>query len=139
MNLFYSNFRTRQPSTAAPNSKQTDTMSRIEELPDDFDESIDLNKQAPAPEPPSNNAGGGLPGMPPAGDQVPFPINEERMKEMEEKDPAAPKMPPNMASVKSHTADELWDMMNKTPLFMTDINKAGDESMSTWREHCYLH
>ena len=109
-------------------------MSRIEELPDDFDESIDLNKQTPAPEAPSNNGSGdgdGLPGMPPAGDQVPFPINEERMKEMEEKDPAAPKMPPNMASVKSHTADELWEMMNKTPLFMTDINKAGDESMST--------
>ena len=105
-------------------------MSRIEELPDDFDESIDLNKQTRAPEAPSNNGSSGpLPGMPPAGGQVPFPINEERMKEMEAKDPSAPQMPPNMASVKSHTADELWDMMNKTPLFMTDINKAGDESM----------
>lgn len=122
-------------STAATNSKQTDTMSRIEELPDDFDESIDLNKKTPAPEAPSNNGSGGgsggLPGMPPAGDQIPFPINEERMKEMEEKDPAAPQIPPNMASVKSHTGEELWDMMNKTPLFMTDMNKALDESMST--------
>lgn len=102
-------------------------MSRIEELPDDFDETIDLNK-APAPpeaEAPLHNRNG----MPPGGDQVPFPINEERMKEREQQDPTAPQMPPNMASVKSHTQEELLEMMNKTPLFMTDISKAGDESM----------
>jgi hypothetical protein len=34
-----------------------------------------------------------------------------------------------MASVKSHSKEELLDMMNKTPLFMTDIENAGDESM----------
>lgn len=96
-------------------------MPRIEELPDDFDESIDLNKQPP----PTAD----LPGMPPGGDQIPFPINEERMKELEAMNPLAPKMPPNMASVKSHTKEELLDMMNKTPLFMTDISQAGDESM----------
>ncbi|EYE97138.1 HSP70/90 family co-chaperone CNS1 [Aspergillus ruber CBS 135680] len=95
-------------------------MPQIEELPDDFDESIDLNKQ---PKPAAD-----LPGMPPGGDQIPFPINEERMKELEAIDPLAPKMPPNMASVKSHTREELLDMMNKTPLFMTDISQAGDEN-----------
>lgn len=95
-------------------------MPQIEELPDDFDESIDLNKQ---PKPAAD-----LPGMPPGADQIPFPINEERMKELEAMDPLAPKMPPNMASVKSHTKEELLDMMNKTPLFMTDISQAGDES-----------
>ncbi|OJJ82650.1 HSP70/90 family co-chaperone CNS1 [Aspergillus glaucus CBS 516.65] len=95
-------------------------MPQIEELPDDFDESIDLNKQ---PKPAAD-----LPGMPPGGDQIPFPINEERMKELEAMDPLAPKMPPNMASVKSHTKEELLDMMNKTPLFMTDISQAGDEN-----------
>lgn len=92
-------------------------MSRIEELPDDFDESIDLNKEIPE-EPP----------LPVTEDEPIFPINEERMKEMENKDPLAPKMSQNMASVRSHTTDELADMLNKTPLFMTDINKAGDES-----------
>lgn len=97
-------------------------MSRVEELPDDFDESIDLNKKPIERDLASNN------GMPPAGDQIPFPINEERMRERAQLDPTAPEMPPNMASVKSHTAEELLQMMNKTPLFMTDINSAGDES-----------
>lgn len=92
-------------------------MSRIEELPDNFDESINLNETPPASEGADE---------PPATEKPPFPINEEKLKELEN-DPTAPKMPPSMASVKSHTTDELWDMMNKTPLFMTDIDKAGDE------------
>ena len=103
-------------------------MFRIEELPDDFDEAIDFNKAPPKTESPPQNLSNN--GMPPGGDQVPFPINEERMKELEQMDPTAPQMPLNMASVKSHTPEELLDMMNKTPLFMTDINKAGDESRS---------
>lgn len=97
-------------------------MSRVEELPDDFDESIDLNKKPIERDLASNN------GMPPAGDQIPFPINEERMRELAQLDPTAPEMPPNMASVKSHTAEELLQKMKETPLFMTDINSAGDES-----------
>lgn len=106
-------------------------MSRVEELPDDFDEFIDLNKppaQIPIERDLATNNG-----MPPGGDQIPFPINEERMKELAQMDPTAPEMPPNMASVKSHTPEELLEMMNKTPLFMTDINKAGDESEWTLR------
>ncbi|KAJ5231881.1 uncharacterized protein N7469_006469 [Penicillium citrinum] len=88
-------------------------MSRIEELPDDFDESLNLNEP-------------GMDAFAASNDDVPFPINEERLKELE-KDPSAPKMPPAMASVKSQTKEELLDMMNKTPLFMTDIENAGDE------------
>jgi hypothetical protein len=97
-------------------------MSRIEELPDDFDESINLNQ------PPASSEG--PPDAPSAVEEPPFPINEEKLKELEN-DPAAPKMPPSMASVKSHSTDELWSMMNKTPLFMTDIDKAGDERASS--------
>lgn len=82
-------------------------MARIEELPDDFDESLNLNKPSPPtpetpfgikPQPHSNNA-----------------------------DPTAstaPALPPAMASIKSHTADEILSMMNQTPLFMTDIERA---------------
>lgn len=106
-------------------------MSRIEELPDDFDESLDLNKQQAEDEAARNASKNG---MPPGGDTIPFPINEERMKEMEQMDPTAPQISPNMASVKSHTKEELLDMMNKTPLFMTDISKAGDESTSFFFE-----
>lgn len=103
-------------------------MGQVEELPDDFDESLDLNKQAEQPEQPS------APIEPPA-----FPINEERLKEIEENDPTAPQMPPSMAGVKTHTTEELLDMMNKTPLFMTDIDKAGDERMFSQLslEDCY--
>ncbi|KAH8435243.1 HSP70/90 family co-chaperone CNS1 [Aspergillus melleus] len=98
-------------------------MSRIEELPDDFDESIDINKQPPETETAAADAP-----LPVTDDEPSFPINEERLKEMEQKDPLAPKMSQNMASVRTHTTDELADMLNKTPLFMTDISKAGDEN-----------
>ncbi|GAB1216649.1 hypothetical protein ATERTT37_005866 [Aspergillus terreus] len=97
-------------------------MGQVEELPDDFDESLNLNEAPPetTTEPPKNAV--------PAEEELAFPINEERLKEMEAQDPTAPKMPPNMASVRTHTTDELADMLNKTPLFMTDINKAGGEN-----------
>ncbi|CEO59740.1 Putative TPR repeat protein [Penicillium brasilianum] len=99
-------------------------MSRIEELPDDFDESLNLN-EAPSqvtqdlPQPGFDAFA--------ATNEAPFPINEERLKELMT-DPNAPGMPPAMASVKSHSKEELLDMMNKTPLFMTDIENAGDEN-----------
>ncbi|KAF7590682.1 hypothetical protein BBP40_002517 [Aspergillus hancockii] len=95
-------------------------MGQIEELPDDFDESLDLNKQT-APK----VAG---PAPPPAEKEPAFPINEERLREMAASAPGAPMMPPDMAAVRSHTTEELAAMLNKTPLFMTDIEKAGDEN-----------
>ena len=48
---------------------------------------------------------------------VPFPIGSRH----QDQDGMAPLMPPPMASVKSHTADEIVQMMNKTPLFMTSL------------------
>lgn len=101
-------------------------MSRIEELPDDFDESLNLNEM-PAevaqdlPQPGFDAFA--------ASNQAPFPINEERLKEMQN-DLNAPELPPAIAAIKSHSKEELLDMMNKTPLFMTDIENAGDESTS---------
>ncbi|KAL4932019.1 HSP70/90 family co-chaperone CNS1 [Aspergillus undulatus] len=88
---------------------------QIEELPDDFDESMDLNKPPPKPSTP-----------PTAGPELPVPGNEERLRQLE-KDAQKPNLPPAMAAVESHTTDELADILNKTPLFMTDISKAGDE------------
>lgn len=101
-------------------------MSRVEELPDDFDESLNINEAPPQvaqdlPQP-------GFDAFAPS-NEAPFPINEEKLKELEN-DPYAPKLPPTIASVKSHSKEELLSMMNKTPLFMTDIENAGDESMS---------
>ncbi|KAJ5769596.1 hypothetical protein N7520_004155 [Penicillium odoratum] len=97
-------------------------MSRVEELPDDFDESLHLNE---APAVPRDLPQPGFDAFA-ASNETPFPINEERLKEVQT-DPTAPNMPPAMASVKSHSNDELLAMMNQTPLFMTDIENAGDE------------
>ncbi|KAL5332717.1 hypothetical protein BJX70DRAFT_105231 [Aspergillus crustosus] len=94
------------------------THSRIEELPDDFDESLDLNAKVPSPE--------SEPQSEPQKVELPLPGNAERLRELE-KESSAPKLPPAMAAVESHTTDELADILNKTPLFMTDISKAGDE------------
>lgn len=108
-------------------------MGKIEELPDDFDESLNLNK--PEQQPPSSTknetakdaASAAADAASMTADNVPFPIHEEKVKQA---DPMAPDLPPAMASVRSYTADELADMMNKTPLFMTDLDKAGDEGWS---------
>lgn len=100
-------------------------MSRVEELPDDFDESLNLNKA-----PPEVTQGVPVPGFDAfAANETPFPINEEALK-ARNTDPNAPELPPAIAAIQSHSSEELMAMMNKTPLFMTDIDKAGDESTS---------
>ncbi|CDM37720.1 Elongated TPR repeat-containing domain [Penicillium roqueforti FM164] len=97
-------------------------MSRVEELPDDFDESLNLNKA-----PPEVTQGVPVPGFDAfAANETPFPINEEALK-ARNTDPNAPELPPAIAAIQSHSSEELMAMMNKTPLFMTDIDKAGDE------------
>lgn len=44
-------------------------------------------------------------------------------------DPMAPGLPPAMASIRSYTADELVQVMNKTPLFMSNLDDVGDEGL----------
>lgn len=105
-------------------------MARIEELPDDYDESQPL----PQPPPPNGTTTNPSPSskppsmapiidetMPTASGETPFGIKEGGLKTDA---PMMPEMPPAMASVKSHSADEILEMMNKMPLFMTDVDKA---------------
>lgn len=96
-------------------------MGQIEELPDDYDES--------QPQPPSTSTAPSTesPSIPPSllsNDNIPFPIKPEKVQNA---DPLAPELPPAMASIRSYTPDQLADMMKKTPLFMTDLDNAGDE------------
>lgn len=97
-------------------------MSRIQELPDDYEEPILPSKasaepsaSAPAPDlidqilastslfPPSKNA-------------QKTPTNG-----------AGPALPPAMEAVRGHTVDEVYKMINRTPLFMTTLDETDGE------------
>lgn len=107
-------------------------MARVEELPDDFDDKIDLNKappetqNGPAPAPASGDSGPSFDWMmqqagahfPPKKDAAPV-----------QNDPSQPgaEMPPGMAAAKQYTADEMWKMLNKSPLFMTELDETGED------------
>ena len=95
-------------------------MSRSEELPDDFDESLNLN---PSPTPPPPTTPNAFPTA--SSDSAPFPIDASRL----EQGGNTPALPPHMASVRTHTADEIVQMMNRTPLFMTSLEGTEGEGM----------
>ena len=97
-------------------------MSRLEELPNDDDESLNLHL-SPAP----INAPLSAPNVPRTApsDSTPFPIDANRLQGHG----TTPALPPHMASVRSHTADEIVQMMNRTPLFMTSLEGTDVEGM----------
>lgn len=61
----------------------------------------------------------------PSPSSVPFPIKSNPQL----KDAPTPALPPQMESVRSHTADDIVRMINRTPLFMTSLEDAegGDD------------
>ncbi|KAL8822084.1 MAG: hypothetical protein Q9191_007172, partial [Dirinaria sp. TL-2023a] len=90
-------------------------MSRIEELPDDFDAAINLNPPPPSDRPqPSLEAA--------AGTSTPFPLPAKS----HDGNAPLPAMPPQMESVRAHSRSEILSMMNRTPLFMTSLEDGGD-------------
>lgn len=98
-------------------------MPRIEELSDGLNESLSLNKNpaAHAPETPEAMLS----------QNVPFPFKPRAQESEDPGHPSAP-LPPGMASVKQHSTDELLNILNKTPLFMTSLdetNEEGDENV----------
>lgn len=86
-------------------------MSRVDELPDHYlDGALNLN--------------GASPPKLPTPSSVPFPI---KSKPQHNHGPT-PALPPHMESVRSHTADDIVRMMNRTPLFMTSLEGSeGDD------------
>lgn len=98
-------------------------MSRIKELPEDLDESLNL-KTPLAP----ISAPSAAPNVFPTAtsDSTPFPVDASRLEE----NGIMPALPPHMASVRTHTADEIVQMMNRTPLFMTSLEST--EGEGTW-------
>lgn len=95
--------------------------SRIEELPDDFDDKIDLNKA-----PPAVQNGQSLESMMAAAGAA-LPSKKEDGTKNE--GPAVPgaAMPPAMESIKQRSADEILNEMNKLPLFMTTLDETGED------------
>ena len=89
-------------------------MSRIEELPDDFNESLII----------SDSPSTGLRDSAQSTNQpsVPFPLPPKTKDE----EITLPSIPPQMESVRAHTAEEIVQMMNKVPLFMTSLDGAGN-------------
>lgn len=98
-------------------------MSRIEELPDDFDEKLHLNKASAGPAPPPVPAA-----APDFIDQIlaanPFP---SKPSEKSSGDGAGPALPPAMQGLRGHTVDEVYKMINRTPLFMTTLDETDGE------------
>ena len=92
-------------------------MFRIQELPDDLDDSLDLDAPPSAPPKPSDRS----PAAPIP--QTPFPLPAK----VREQHGPTPTLPPQMESVRSHTADEILTMMNQTPLFMTSLENTDAE------------
>ena len=89
-------------------------MSRIEELSGDFDKSLSI----------SDLSSTGLPDSSQSTSQptVPFPLPPKTKDE----EIILPSIPPQMESVRAHRAEEIVQMMNKVPLFMTSLEDAGN-------------
>ena len=97
-------------------------MSRVEELPNDSNKSINAKTpRLPIHEPASATSAS----LTASDGSAPFPINASKLKQ----DGTTPALPPHMASVRSHTADEIVQMMNRTPLFMTSLENTEADGM----------
>lgn len=56
---------------------------------------------------------------------VPFPIKpKEQNKDGHDSPDPLPALPPHMESIRSHTTDEIVQMMKRVPLFMTSLEEA---------------
>jgi hypothetical protein len=107
--------------------------SRVQELPDDFDDKINLNKAHPerhGPTPPPPTAGGSndlsFDKMMEAAAKH-FPARKDAPTEGSDPSQPGADLPPGMATARQYTADEMWQMLNKSPLFMTEIDETGED------------
>ena len=89
-------------------------MSRIEELPEHLDKALNLEPDS-SPRDLDLAQASNLP-------SVPFPLPPKSQDE----GVVLPSLPPHMESVRSHTTEEVVQMMSKTPLFMTSLEDTAD-------------
>lgn len=97
-------------------------MGKIEELPDDFDESLNLNPPLPPPSDLPNGPGPtGVPSLESLIHNATQSKSSPAAAEPSDGTASAPK-PPAMTETMSKTADELLAELNRTPLFMTSLD-----------------
>ena len=119
------------------------TMSRIEELPDDFDASLDLNTNSTAMPPPTPPPSAQHPQQQQSSPGItaamlnsvsPFPTKPSSTPLSTA--PSAP-MPPAMANTKQYTTDELLAELNRTPLFMTTLDSEENVDLEALKALAY--
>ena len=94
-------------------------MLRVEELPHDYDHSQPSSAALSTTKEPHPSTPQGL--SPTAISQsTPFPL--PNTAPASNGTTTTPSLPPQMASVRAHSVDEIVDLMNRTPLFMTDLS-----------------
>lgn len=105
-----------------PRSYCAAKMGKIEELPDDFDESLNLNPPLPPPSDLPNGPGPtGVPSLESLIHNATQSKSSPAAAEPSDGTASAPK-PPAMTETMSKTADELLAELNRTPLFMTSLD-----------------
>lgn len=113
-------------------------MSRVEELPDDFDASLDLNNSSSSSKPSSSSMPTTQPnqGITTAMLNSVSPFPAKASSTPTSTDPSAP-MPPAMANTKQYTTDELLAELNRTPLFMTSLDSEENVDLEALKALAY--
>ena len=91
------------------------SMSRLEKVPNEL---VNLHSSKLPTDTPDSDRDTVTP-------SVPFPLPPKSQDE----EITLPQIPPQMESVRSRTADEIVQMMNKTPLFMTSLEDTADGTL----------
>jgi len=100
-------------------------MSRLQELSESFDESLNIEGSSSSLwANPSQRSGPMNPGS--LTQSVPFPLPPKAASQNGTYS-TGPALPPAMDSVKSRSVDEVLEMMNRTPLFMTSLDETDGE------------
>lgn len=105
------------PSPSTNTTQLPPNMGRIEEIPDE----ADLPK-GPAPT--------GVENMPDLNSMIARAAAEHFGTDSNGNPSMTPTLPPDVAAVKSTTADEFIRQLNKMPLFMTELDETGEDDSS---------
>lgn len=111
-------------------------MSRLQELSESFDESLSLDGSSSSLRANPSQHSGLIPDS--LTKSVPSPLPPKTAGQNGTSS-TAPALPPAMDSVKSRSVDEVLEMMNRTPLFMTSLDETNGEGIDNFACLIYNH